>query len=163
MKYKSVIVTRPGGPEVLQVIKHNLHLPSAGEVRIKVLASAVCRPDITVRRGEALYSGTPLGQKIPFVPGYAIIGCVDAVGEGVTQVAVGDRVGALTVVGGYSEYLYWKRVGKGQGRGESAHHRRERRDWNSVTAAWQTGRSENVRDRIQKQAPHPDRIRSDAD
>jgi NADPH:quinone reductase-like Zn-dependent oxidoreductase len=49
-----------------------------------------------------------LGQKIPFVPGYAIIGVVDAVGEGVTRVAVGDRVGALTVVGGYTEYLYWK-------------------------------------------------------
>jgi NADPH:quinone reductase len=108
MKYKSVIVTRPGGPEVLQVIENNLHPPSVGEVRIKVLASTVCRPDITVRRGKALYSGTPLGQKIPFVPGYAIIGCVDMVGEGVTEVAVGDRVGALTVVGGYSEYLYWK-------------------------------------------------------
>ena len=83
MKYKSVIVTRPGGPEVLQVIENNLRLPSKGEVRIKILASAVCRPDVTVRRGTALYSGTPLGQKIPFVPGYAIIGCVDAVGEGV--------------------------------------------------------------------------------
>jgi NADPH:quinone reductase-like Zn-dependent oxidoreductase len=93
---------------VLQVIENNLHPPSVGEVRIKVLASAVCRPDITVRRGEALYSGTPLGQKIPFVPGYAIIGCVDTVGEGVTEVAVGDRVCALTVVGGYSEYLYCK-------------------------------------------------------
>ena len=108
MKYKSVIATRPGGPEVLQVIENELRAPSAGEVRIKVLAAAVCRPDITARTGEALYSGTPLGQKFPFVPGYAIIGVVDAVGEGVTEVAVGDRVGALTVVGGYTEYLYWR-------------------------------------------------------
>lgn len=108
MKYKSVIVTKRGGPEVLQVIENDLRLPSAGEARIKVLASAVCRPDVTARRGEGLYSGTSLGQKIPFVPGYAIIGCVDAVGEGVTEVAVGDRVGALTVVGGYTEYLYWQ-------------------------------------------------------
>ncbi len=108
MKYKSVVVTQRGGPEVLQVVENDLRAPSAGEVRIKILAASVCRPDITVRTGEALYSGTPLGQKIPFVPGYSIIGVVDAVGEGVTAVAEGERVGALTVVGGYSEYLYWR-------------------------------------------------------
>jgi NADPH:quinone reductase-like Zn-dependent oxidoreductase len=108
MKYKSVIVTRTGPPEVLQVMENALRPPAAGEVRIKVLAASVCRPDITVRTGEALYSGTPLGQKVPFVPGYSVIGVVDALGAGVTEVAVGDRVGALTVVGGYAEYLYWK-------------------------------------------------------
>jgi NADPH:quinone reductase-like Zn-dependent oxidoreductase len=108
VKYKSVIVTQPGGPEVLQVVENDLRAPAAGEARIKVLAAAVCRPDTTVRTGEALYSGTPLGHKVPFVPGYSVIGVVDAVGEGVSEVAVGDRVGALTVVGGYSEYLYWK-------------------------------------------------------
>ena len=100
MKYKSVIVTRTGPPEVLQVMENALRPPAAGEVRIKVLAASVCRPDITVRTGEALYSGTPLGQKVPFVPGYSVIGVIDALGAGVTEVAVGDRVGALTVVGG---------------------------------------------------------------
>ena len=108
MKYRSVIATRTGGPEVLQVIENDLRLPSAGEVRIKTLAAAVCQPDTTARKGTAFYSGTPLGQKIPFVPGYAIIGVVDVIGEGVTGVSVGDRVGVLTVVGGYTEYLYWK-------------------------------------------------------
>jgi NADPH:quinone reductase-like Zn-dependent oxidoreductase len=108
VKYKSVIATRFGGPEVLQVIENELRAPSAGEARIKIQAASVCRPDITVRRGESLYSGTPLGKKVPFVPGYAIIGNVDAVGEDVTEFAVGDRVGALIVTGGYSEYLYWR-------------------------------------------------------
>ncbi len=108
MKYKSVVATKPGGPDVLQVIENDLRLPSAGEVCIKVLAASVCRPDVTVRTGEALYSGTPLGKKTPFVPGYSIIGDVEAVGEGVSGVAVGDRVGVLTVVGGYTEYLYWR-------------------------------------------------------
>ncbi len=108
MKYKSVMATRTGGPEVLQVVEKELRAPAAGEVRIKVLAASVCRPDITVRTGEALYSGTPLGHKMPFVPGYSVIGIVDAIGEGVREVAVGDRVGVLTVVGGYTEYLYWK-------------------------------------------------------
>jgi NADPH:quinone reductase-like Zn-dependent oxidoreductase len=93
---------------VLQVVENDLRPPSAGEARIKVLAAAVCQPDISVRTGKALYSGTPLGHKVPFVPGYAVIGVVDALGDGVSQVAVGDRVGALTIVGGYSQVLYWK-------------------------------------------------------
>jgi NADPH:quinone reductase-like Zn-dependent oxidoreductase len=109
MTYKSVVVTKIGGPEVLQVVENDLREPSAGEARVKVLDAAVCRPDITVRTGKALYSGTPLGHKIPFVPGYAVIGVVDALGDGITGVAVGDRVGALTILGGYSEVLYWKR------------------------------------------------------
>lgn len=108
MKYKSVIATNRGGPEVLQVIENDLRSPSAGEARIKILAAAVCRPDITVRKGVSPYSGTPLGHKFPFVPGYSIVGVVDAVGRGVTEVAVGDRVGALTIIGGYTEYLYWQ-------------------------------------------------------
>jgi NADPH:quinone reductase-like Zn-dependent oxidoreductase len=108
MIYKSVIATKFGGPEVLQIVENELRPPRAGEVRIRTLAAAVSRPDITARAGKALYSGTPLGQKTPFVPGYAIIGMIDAVGEGVREVVVGDTVGALTVVGGYSEYLYWK-------------------------------------------------------
>jgi NADPH:quinone reductase-like Zn-dependent oxidoreductase len=106
MKYRSVIVTRNGPPEVLQVIENDLRPPAAGEARIKVLAASVCRPDITIRTVEALYSGTPLGQKLPFVPGYSVIGVVEALGAGVTEVAVDDRVGALTVIGGYTEYLY---------------------------------------------------------
>ena len=108
MRYKSVVVTKIGSPEVLRVTENDLRTPSAGEVCIKVLAASVCRPDITVRTGESLYSGTPLGHKIPFVPGYSIIGDVVAIGEGVHEVAIGDRVGALTVIGGYSEYVYWK-------------------------------------------------------
>jgi NADPH:quinone reductase-like Zn-dependent oxidoreductase len=40
------------------------------------------------------------------VPGYAIIGVVDAIGDGVTNAAVGDRVAALTIHGGYAEYIF---------------------------------------------------------
>jgi len=108
MKYRSVVATKAGGPEVLQVIENDLRPPAKGEVRIKILAAAVTRPDITVRTGESLYSGTPLGQKTPFVPGYAVIGDVDAIGEGVSEVAFGDRVGTLTVTGGYTEVLCWR-------------------------------------------------------
>lgn len=108
MKYKSLRVTRHGGPEMLKVVENDLRPPAKGEVRIKVLAASVSRPDVTVRRGEALYSGTWLGQKLPFTPGYAVIGDVEAVGETVRNVAAGARVGVLTVIGGYTEYLYWR-------------------------------------------------------
>jgi len=101
MRYKSVIVTKRGGPEVLQVIENDLRAPSAGETRIKILATSVCLPDVQARYGQ-----TPIAPKIPFVPGYAIIGIVDAIGKGVTNAAVGDRVAALTIFGGYAEYIY---------------------------------------------------------
>jgi NADPH:quinone reductase-like Zn-dependent oxidoreductase len=100
MRYKSVIVTRRGGPEVLQVVENDLRPPSAGGVRIKTMAVPVCLPDV-----EARYGRTPFAPRIPFVPGYAIIGVVDTIGEGVTDATVGDRVAALTAYGGYTEYI----------------------------------------------------------
>jgi NADPH:quinone reductase len=99
--YKSVIVPKRGGPDVLQVIENDLRPPSPGEARIKTLATPVCLPDVQARYGQ-----TPIAPKIPFVPGYASIGIVDAVGQGVTNAAVGDRVAALTIFGGYAEYIY---------------------------------------------------------
>ncbi|MDY6878482.1 MAG: medium chain dehydrogenase/reductase family protein [Chloroflexota bacterium] len=101
MKYKSVVVTKRGGPEALQIVENDLRAPSAGEARVKILATPVCGPDITARYGH-----TPFAPKTPFVPGYAIIGIVDALGDGVANVAVGDRVAALTVYGGYAEYIF---------------------------------------------------------
>jgi NADPH:quinone reductase-like Zn-dependent oxidoreductase len=101
MKYKSIIVTRRGGPEVLQVIDNDLRPPSAGEARIKILVTPVCQDDVAVRIGNR-----PFLPKTPFVPGYSTLGVVDAIGEGVTSVTVGDRVAALTQLGGYAQYIY---------------------------------------------------------
>ena len=109
VQYKSVTATRFGSAEVLQITEHDLHEPAPGQVRIKVLAASVSGPDVAHRTGDTLYSGTPMGKnKPPFVPGYSVIGDVDAIGEGVTEVAVGDRVGVLTIIGGYTEILYWR-------------------------------------------------------
>jgi NADPH:quinone reductase-like Zn-dependent oxidoreductase len=102
MKYKSIIVTARGGPEALQVIENDLRPPSAGEARIRILATGVCQDDVAARIGNR-----PFLPKIPFVPGYTMLGVVDAIGEGVTEVAVGDRVAALTNYGSYAEYIYW--------------------------------------------------------
>jgi NADPH:quinone reductase-like Zn-dependent oxidoreductase len=102
MKYKSIVVTKRGGPEVLEIMENDLRPPSDGEARIRILATAVCQDDIATRIGNR-----PFLPKIPFVPGYTMLGVVDAVGEGVTNVSVGDRVGALTNYGSYAEYIYW--------------------------------------------------------
>jgi NADPH:quinone reductase-like Zn-dependent oxidoreductase len=51
LKYKSVIVTKRGGPEVLQIVENDLREPVAGEVRINVLATGVGRTDINYRYG----------------------------------------------------------------------------------------------------------------
>jgi len=102
MMYRSVVVTARGGTEVLQIVENELREPAAGEARIRILATPVCQDDIEVRKGNR-----PVLEKVPFVPGYSFIGNVEAVGEGVSDVAVGDRVVALTNFGGYSEYIYW--------------------------------------------------------
>jgi len=103
MRYKSVIVPRRGSPEVLQLVENDLRAPLTGEVRVKILATSVCQDDIAARIGNR---PGPFLPKLPFVPGYAILGLVDAVGEGVTEVSVGDRVAALTRVDGYAEYIF---------------------------------------------------------
>lgn len=99
MKYKNIIVPKRGGPEVLQVIENDLHPPSAGEARIRILATLVCQDDIAAR-----ISNRPFLPKIPFVPGYSILGVVDAIGERLTRVTIGDCVAALTKFWGYAEY-----------------------------------------------------------
>ncbi len=99
--YKSVVVPRRGGVEVLQIVENDLRTPAVGEARIKILASPVCQDDVAVRVGNR-----PFLVKPPFVPGYSIRGVVDAVGNGVAKVSTGDRVVALTTFGGHAEYIY---------------------------------------------------------
>jgi NADPH:quinone reductase-like Zn-dependent oxidoreductase len=102
MKYRSVVATTRGGPEVLKVVENELRAPDRRDVRIRVLAVPVSGPDI-----EGRYGRTPFNPQYPYVPGYAVVGDVDAIGEDVTEV-VGDRAAAITAYGGYTEYLYWQ-------------------------------------------------------
>ncbi len=102
MKYKRVVITGFGGPDVLAVIEDDVPVPQAGQVRIKILAAGVAYADIGMRLGTypAQRTGAP-----PFSPGYDIVGVVDQLGAEVASVALGERVAALTTVGGYAEYL----------------------------------------------------------
>lgn len=103
MQFKSVVITKRGGPEVLEVVEKQLVSPKSNEVLIKIQACAVGGTDIAMRYFK--YPGVP---KIPFVPGYEIVGTVQEIGSNVSVPKVGDRVAALTTFGGYSEYIYLK-------------------------------------------------------
>ncbi|MEJ2353749.1 MAG: alcohol dehydrogenase catalytic domain-containing protein, partial [Anaerolineales bacterium] len=102
MKYKSIVVTKRGGLEVIQIVENDLRPPIEGEARIRILATAVCQDDVAIRVGNR-----PFLKKPPFVPGYAFVGIVEAMGEGVRDVKVGDRVAALTKYGSHAEVIYW--------------------------------------------------------
>lgn len=101
MTYKSIVCPRRGPVDVLTIVENELREPAAGEARVRVLAASVTQDDVAARVGNR-----PTLPKLPFVPGYSIIGAVEAVGEGVTSVKPGDRVGALTQTGGYTEVIY---------------------------------------------------------
>jgi NADPH:quinone reductase-like Zn-dependent oxidoreductase len=100
MKYGRIVISRYGGPEVLEIIEDDLRDAGPGEVRVKVLSAGVSWVEYMMRQGAY-----PRQPKPPFTPGYDIVGIVDQNGAGTTQ-RVGQRVAALLVHGGYSEYVF---------------------------------------------------------
>jgi len=99
MQNKRIIALKKGGPEVLQLSEEPMPEPRAGEVRMKIWATGVAFADIFMREGY--YPGV----SHPVTPGYDIVGAVDKLGEGVTTLQPGQTALALTVTGGYAEYL----------------------------------------------------------
>jgi NADPH2:quinone reductase len=93
-----VRVHKHGGPEVLTYEQFDLPAPGQGQVRVKHHASGVNFIDTYFRSG--LYP-SPVGM--PFVSGNEGAGEVTAVGPGVTDLKVGDRVGYVVAMGGYAE------------------------------------------------------------
>ncbi len=89
-----------GAPDVLEVVGLEVPEPGPGEVRTRVQASSVQFTDTLIRR--KLYPD--LRGKPPFVPGYDLVGVVDAIGPDVTEVQPGDRVADLTMLGGNARY-----------------------------------------------------------
>jgi len=102
MSYQRVVITRFGGPEVLETIQEPaLPEPGAKEVRIRVLAAGAAFTDVMIRKG--MYP--EVKQKPPFSPGYDMVGIVDKTGPGTARLRPGQKVADLTVIGSYSEYL----------------------------------------------------------
>jgi putative PIG3 family NAD(P)H quinone oxidoreductase len=94
------VVSRPGGPEVLQWDEVPDPQPGAGEVLVDVVASAVNRADLLQRQG---HYDPPPGTS-PY-PGLECSGRIAAVGEDVEEWAVGDEVCALLTGGGYAQQV----------------------------------------------------------
>jgi NADPH:quinone reductase-like Zn-dependent oxidoreductase len=100
MLYKHIEIDRHGGAEVMRLVEDELPEPRDREVRLKVLATVAAFTDVLIREG--FYPGLP---KPPFSLGYVVIATIDKLGSGVVGLELGQRVVALTVTGGYSEYL----------------------------------------------------------
>lgn len=95
---KAVVVSRTGGPEVMQVRDWPEPAVAADEVRIRVQAAGLNFADTMARAG--FYPDAP---KAPAVLGYEVAGEIETVGDGVTGLAVGQRVMAGTLFGGQAE------------------------------------------------------------
>ncbi len=98
--YRRILVRRFGGPDVLKEVEEPIPTPPSGHVRVKVLAADIGFSDVNIRRGR--YPGAP---RPPFAPGYAMVGVVDALGGGVTDLALGQVVGAITFYGSHSQFI----------------------------------------------------------
>jgi synaptic vesicle membrane protein VAT-1 len=95
---KAVVLTGTGGPEMFEVLERPDPAVGAGEVRIAVRAAGLNFADTMARVG--LYPAAP---KPPCVLGYEVAGEVEALGEGVSGLTVGQRVMAGTQFGGQAE------------------------------------------------------------
>jgi putative PIG3 family NAD(P)H quinone oxidoreductase len=95
----AIVITTPGGPEVLVPREQPVPAPGEGEILVKVAAAGVNRPDIMQRLG--LYP-PPAGATD--ILGLEMAGEVAACGAGVSRWKPGDRVAALVIGGGYAEY-----------------------------------------------------------
>ncbi len=97
---KAIQCVEWGGAEKLRLAECAMPAPAAGEVRIRVEAAGVNFPDALIIQKK--YQVQP---PLPFVPGTEVAGTIDAVGEGVTRLAIGGRVVAFVGIGGFAEYV----------------------------------------------------------
>ena len=100
MKHARIIVTHYGGPEALRVVEEECPEPKRGEVRVKVLAAGVSLPDLMMREG--IHPETP---RLPFTPGWDLVGVVDRLGAGISGIEPGQIVAALPISGAYAEFV----------------------------------------------------------
>ncbi|MFD8496597.1 NADP-dependent oxidoreductase [Amycolatopsis sp. NPDC059657] len=97
--YRAVEFSEYGDSSVLKVAERPVPAPGPGQVRITVRAASVNPIDWKIRSGKAFPA------RFPAIPGGDIAGVVDAVGDGVTEFAVGDEVLGSATGGGYAEVV----------------------------------------------------------
>jgi len=89
---RAAVVKRFSEPLVIE--ERPIPEPGRGQIRVHIEASGVCHTDIHAARGD-----WPVKPTLPLVPGHEGVGLVDALGEGVTRVKIGQRV-AIPWLGG---------------------------------------------------------------
>ena len=99
--YRAYQVT---GQRQFELVERDLRAPQAGHVRVQVHSCGVCHTDAFA------VEGLRPDPSQPVVPGHEIVGVIDAVGDGVTEWTVGDRVG-VGFLGGHCGVCSWCRLG----------------------------------------------------
>jgi len=97
---KAIVITKPGGPEVLEIADRPIPVPNDNEVLIRIHAAGVNRPDVFQRKGN--YPPPPSAPQD--IPGLEVAGVVEHCGSAVESVKIGDKVCALLAGGGYAQY-----------------------------------------------------------
>ncbi|MBS1500791.1 MAG: NAD(P)H-quinone oxidoreductase [Bacteroidetes bacterium] len=97
---KAIVITQPGGPEVLKLEERPIPEYAKNEVLVKVMAAGVNRPDVYQRKGNY----PPPAGAPQDIPGLEIAGVIEATGTNGSRWNVGDKVCALLSGGGYAEY-----------------------------------------------------------
>lgn len=100
MRHTRIIVTHYGGPDALRVVEEECPEPKDGEVRVRVQAAGVSLPDLLMREG--VHPETP---RLPFTPGWDLVGEVDRLGDGISGIEPGQIVAALPIHGAYAEFV----------------------------------------------------------
>jgi NADPH:quinone reductase-like Zn-dependent oxidoreductase len=106
---RAITFDRFGGPDVLHEADIAVPQPGPGQVRIRVKAAGLNALDGKIRAGmmAAMFS-----TAFPAVPGAELAGVVDALGEGVTHLQVGDEVLGWSDTGAYAEYALASKVAR---------------------------------------------------
>jgi len=98
---RAIVIKQPGGPEVLSLEQVEDPEPGKGEVKVRIKATAVNRADILQRMG---HYPSPADAP-PDIPGLEFAGLVEALGPGVHNFAVGDKVFGLAGGGTYADFV----------------------------------------------------------
>ena len=94
---RAIQVAKTGGPDVLELVELPQPEPKAGEVLVKIEAAGVNFIDTYLREGR-------YPSPLPFIPGQEAAGTVAAVGDGVSELRVGDRVAWTSAPTAYAEF-----------------------------------------------------------
>jgi NADPH2:quinone reductase len=98
-KTRAVIASRPGGPEVLQIVERARPVPGEGEMLVRVRAAGMNRADVLQRQGNY-----PLPPDASDVLGLELAGVVESLGPGANRFKRGDRIMALVTSGAYADW-----------------------------------------------------------